>query len=164
MISILSSSCGNRTRNRISYLTVPSRTETSSVGISWILLLPLRLLFFAGKISGVSCYYHSTISFPKSNLYSAPPELSERKIPAKSAAENASASDSAGTRVCFSLIRFWAQKNRGWENRTPTKGFGDPCHAIWPIPYLKRAYYLYHITGIFVKQIFGNILSVFLIL
>ena len=40
----------------------------------------------------------------KSNLYSAPPELSERKIPAKSAAENASASDSAGTRVCFSLI------------------------------------------------------------
>ena len=28
-------------------------------------------------------------------------------------------------------------KNRGWENRTPTKGFGDPYHTIWPIPYMK---------------------------
>ena len=26
--------------------------------------------------------------------------------------------------------------NRGWENRTPTKGFGDPYHTIWPIPYI----------------------------
>ena len=27
--------------------------------------------------------------------------------------------------------------NRGWENRTPTKGFGDPYHTIWPIPCIK---------------------------
>ena len=26
--------------------------------------------------------------------------------------------------------------SRGWENRTPTKGFGDPYHTIWPIPYI----------------------------
>ena len=26
--------------------------------------------------------------------------------------------------------------HRGRENRTPTKGFGDPYHTIWPIPYL----------------------------
>ena len=25
-------------------------------------------------------------------------------------------------------------ESRGWENRTPTKGFGDPYHTIWPIP------------------------------
>ena len=31
--------------------------------------------------------------------------------------------------------------NRGWENRTPTKGFGDPYHTIWPIPY--KVYYTY---------------------
>ena len=26
--------------------------------------------------------------------------------------------------------------SRGWENRTPAKGFGDPYHTIWPIPYI----------------------------
>ena len=31
--------------------------------------------------------------------------------------------------------------SRGWENRTPTKGFGDPYHTIWPIPY--KVYYTY---------------------
>lgn len=24
--------------------------------------------------------------------------------------------------------------NRGWGNRTPAKGFGDPYHTTWPIP------------------------------
>ena len=28
--------------------------------------------------------------------------------------------------------------HRGWENRTPTKGFGDPYHTIWPIPYIYK--------------------------
>ena len=27
--------------------------------------------------------------------------------------------------------------SRGWENRTPAKSFGDSCHTIWPIPYIK---------------------------
>ena len=27
-------------------------------------------------------------------------------------------------------------RNRGWENRTPAKSFGDSCHTTWPIPYL----------------------------
>ena len=31
--------------------------------------------------------------------------------------------------------------SRGWENRTPTKGFGDPYHTIWPIPY--KVYFIY---------------------
>ena len=26
--------------------------------------------------------------------------------------------------------------NRGWENRTPAKSFGDFCHTIWPIPFI----------------------------
>ena len=30
--------------------------------------------------------------------------------------------------------------NRGWENRTPTKGFGDPYHTIWPIPYIQKKF------------------------
>ena len=33
------------------------------------------------------------------------------------------------------FIRLFSVPNsRGWENRTPTKGFGDPYHTIWPIP------------------------------
>ena len=32
-------------------------------------------------------------------------------------------------------LTFWLVRSRGWENRTPTKGFGDPYHTIWPIPY-----------------------------
>ena len=34
------------------------------------------------------------------------------------------------------LKTFRLLKSRGWENRTPTKGFGDPYHTIWPIPYI----------------------------
>ena len=30
--------------------------------------------------------------------------------------------------------------HRGWENRTPTKGFGDPYHTIWPIPYARYTF------------------------
>ena len=38
----------------------------------------------------------------------------------------------------FSLL------NRGWENRTPAKSFGDFCHTIWPIPsiYLQNCTYV----------------------
>ena len=32
----------------------------------------------------------------------------------------------------FLSIKF----GRGWGNRTPTNGFGDHCHATWPIPYI----------------------------
>ena len=34
--------------------------------------------------------------------------------------------------------------NRGWENRTPAKSFGDFCHTIWPIPsiYLQNCTYV----------------------
>ena len=32
--------------------------------------------------------------------------------------------------------RKYAVCNRGWENRTPTKSFGDSYHTIWPIPYI----------------------------
>ena len=33
-----------------------------------------------------------------------------------------------------------AFRYRGWENRTPTKGFGDPYHTIWPIPYARYTF------------------------
>ena len=38
-------------------------------------------------------------------------------------------------------LTFWLVRSRGWENRTPTKGFGDPYHTIWPIPY--KVYFIY---------------------
>ena len=51
----------------------------------------------------------------------------------------------------FSTLSGYFQ-DRGWENRTPAKGFGDPYHTTWPIPYLSKlcvclrdTRYLYHI-------------------
>ena len=51
--------------------------------------------------------------------------------------------------------------NRGWENRTPAKGFGDPYHTTWPIPYILfcctsslSTHYLYHINHTSVNKIF----------
>ena len=37
-------------------------------------------------------------------------------------------------------LTFWLVRSRGWENRTPTKGFGDPYHTIWPIPYIQKKF------------------------
>ena len=39
------------------------------------------------------------------------------------------------------LRLFSALNSRGWENRTPTKGFGDPYHTIWPIPYIQLCFH-----------------------
>ena len=33
--------------------------------------------------------------------------------------------------------------NRGWENRTPAKSFGDSCHTIWPIPFILLFLFLF---------------------
>ena len=38
----------------------------------------------------------------------------------------------------WSTRLFSVTNSRGWENRTPTKGFGDPYHTIWPIPYIQE--------------------------
>ena len=55
------------------------------------------------------------------------------------------------------------KKNRGWENRTPTKGFGDPYHTIWPIPYIIKLYIQNFIQIIRLSKFFNaNILLDFL--
>ena len=43
--------------------------------------------------------------------------------------------------------RKYAVCNRGWENRTPTKSFGDSYHTIWPIPYILLIYLQNHIQS-----------------
>ena len=42
--------------------------------------------------------------------------------------------------------RKYAVCNRGWENRTPTKSFGDSYHTIWPIPYILLIYSEKHLA------------------
>ena len=39
-------------------------------------------------------------------------------------------------RKLWKLKASGTSNNRGWENRTPAKSFGDFCHTIWPIPYI----------------------------
>ena len=46
----------------------------------------------------------------------------------------------------FTKLKRFLFTSRGWENRTPAKGFGDPYHTIWPIPYVFYKSYLDTIT------------------